>query len=401
MFDERNDETQGPWGGGYSGESGRDLRGRRRFPTAFLAVLVGLALLASGVGIGWGLRGDSRSPVVVGTRDESNQALTTREITERVSPAVVAIYTATAANPFSSEGQQRVVPRGAGTGMVLTSSGQVLTANHVVSGATSITVEIDGRAGRHSARVVGAAPSADVALLQIDDVSGLSTVRIGDSGTIQPGDEVVAIGNARGQGTPQAASGTVTALNRTIVVGDGRGLLERLNDLIQVSTLIEEGQSGGPIVNSKAEVVGMITAARRAVFRDEASRTAFAIPSSESQRIVNEVRAGRASSTIFIGPVGYMGISAEEVDPALASRLGLETASGVLVVNVYAGGPAAQAGIPRGSVITGIDGTTIRSVEGLSSAIHVHKPGETIRVTWVDASGTHDSNVTLVPGPAV
>ncbi|HEX2090481.1 MAG TPA: trypsin-like peptidase domain-containing protein [Actinomycetota bacterium] len=370
-------------------------------PSAFIAVLAALALLASGIGIGWGLRGsDSRSPVVVGSRDETTQEFSTREIAERVSPAVVSIYTATAANPFSSEGRQRQVPRGAGTGMLLTSSGQVLTANHVVSGSTSITVEIDGRAGRYSARVVGAAPSTDVALLQIEDVSGLPTVRIGDSRTVQEGDEVVAIGNARGRG-PQVSSGTVTALNRTIVVGDGGGVLGRLNDLIQVSTLIEEGQSGGPILNSKAEVVGMITAARRAFFRDETSRTAFAIPSAESQRIVNEVRAGRASSTVFIGPVGYMGISADEVGPGIAGRLGLSTAAGVLVVNVYAGGPAAEAEIPQGSVITAIDGRTVRSVQALSSAIHVHKPGETIRVTWVDPRGTHEADVTLVAGPAV
>ena len=384
----------------YPVEPGSEAPRRRRF-SSFVAVLAALALLASGIGIGWGLRGsDSRSPVVVGSRDETSQEFSTQQIAERVSPAVVSIYTATAANPFSAEGQQREVPRGAGTGMLLTPSGQVLTANHVVSGATSITVELDGRAGRYSANVVGASPSADVALLQIQDVSGLPTVRIGDSRTVEEGDEVVAIGNARGRGT-QASSGTITALNRSIVVGDGGGVLGRLNDLIQVSTLIEEGQSGGPILNSKAEVVGMITAARRAFLEDEASRTAFAIPSSESERIVSDVRAGRASSTVFIGPVGYMGISADEVDPAVADRLGLTTASGVLVVNVYDGGPAAQAGIPRGSVITGINGTTVRSVQGLSAAIHVHKPGETISVTWVDPQGTHESDVTLVAGPAV
>ncbi|MDP8956204.1 MAG: S1C family serine protease [Actinomycetota bacterium] len=396
------DEEQDPWRGGqepYAGESGGSRW--RRFPSAAIAVVAAITLLASGIGIGWGLRGsDSRPPVVAGNGDGSNQELTTSEIAERVSPAVVSIYTATAANPFSSEGGQRVIPRGAGTGMLITSSGQVLTANHVVSGATSINVEIDGRAGRHPARVVGASPSADVALLQIGNVSGLPTVTIGDSGTVQEGDEVVAIGNARGQGTPQASSGTVTALNRTIVVGDGDGVLGRLNDLIQVSTLIEEGQSGGPILNFKGEVVGMITAARRS-FRDETSQTAFAIPSSSSMGIVNEVRAGRASSTVFIGPVGYMGIAAREVDPALAARLGLETAAGVQVVNVYEGGPAADAGLRPGSVITAIDGTTVRSVQRLSAAIHVHKPGETIRVRWVDPSGTHDSNVTLVPGPAV
>jgi S1-C subfamily serine protease len=398
VFDEHPGHASRPEDG-YPAEPASPTRRRRRFPASLVAVLAALALLASGIGIGWGLRGDSRSPVVVGAREESNRALSTHEIAERVSPAVVSIYTGTAANPFNAEGDQRVIPRGAGTGMILTPSGQVLTANHVVSGATSITVEVDGRAERYSARVVGASPPADVALLQLQNVSGLSTVRIGDSGTVQEGDEVVAIGNARGRGS-QASSGTVTALNRTIVVGGGGGL-ERLNDLMQVSTLIEEGQSGGPIVNSKAEVVGMISAARRASFRDEASRTAFAIPSTSSQRIVNEVRAGRASSTIFIGPVGYMGISAEEVGPGIAARFGLNATEGVLVVNAYTGSPALEAGIPQGSVITAVDGTTIRSVQGLSAAIHVHKPGDTIRVTWVDAEGTHDSNVTLVSGPAV
>ena len=360
-----------------------------------------VVLFASGIGIGWGLRGGPRAPVITGAGPGSKEARTVEEIAGRVSPAVVGIYTATAANPFSTAGQRRVFPQGAGTGMVLTSSGQVLTANHVVSGATSITVEIDGRSGRYPARVVGASPSADVALLQIQNVSGLPTVSIGDSQALRTGDEVVAIGNAGGEGSPQVSSGTVTALNRTIVVGEGGGILERLSGLIQASTPVERGQSGGPLVNTSGDVVGMITAARRTFSRDEPSGTAFAIPSFASARIVNEVRAGRASSTIFIGPVGYMGISVDELNPALAARLGVEADSGVVVMTVYEGGPAALAGIAEGSVITAINGGPVGSIEALSTAIHVHKPGETIRVTWVDSRGTHNTNVTLAAGPAV
>ena len=346
MFGEDRDDEARPEDSGFplaaAGAPGSPAEPRRRrFPMVIGAIVVAIALLAGGIGIGWGLRGgDPGSSVVGGRSEDSNGPLTVDEIAERVSPAVVSIYTGSSANPFSSEGRQRVFPRGAGTGMVLTSSGQVLTANHVVSGATSITVEIDGRSGRFPARVVGASPSSDVALLQIHGVSGLPTVRLGESEAVREGDEVVAIGNARGEGFPQTSSGTVTGLNRSIAVGEGREILERLSGLIQTDAPVEQGQSGGPIVNTKAEVVGMITAARRTVFRDEDSGTAFAIPSSASLRIVNEVRAGRASSTIFIGPVGYMGISVEEVTPALAGRLGLSATSGALVVNAYTGGPA-------------------------------------------------------------
>ena len=377
-------------------------RGRGSWLLIVGAALVAVSLVGSGIFFGWGLaRSGNRAPTVVRELDPGSEPDPSAEaIADRVAPAVVDIYTATAVNPFSGEAS-REFPRGAGTGMLLTSSGQVLTNNHVVSGATSITVEIDGRSGRFPARVVGASPSSDVALLQIQGVSGLPTVTMGDSDSLETGEEVVAIGNAFGEGAAHVSSGTVSALNRSIMVGDGDGMLQRLSGLIQTTAPIVKGESGGPLIDSSGKVVGMITAARRSQFRDQGSGTTFAIASSQAVRIVNDVRAGRASSSVFIGPVGYVGISVRELDPDIAAQLRLPSSSGTLVETVYSGGPADRAGIPESAVITAIDGKAIESVEGLSPAIHVHKPGDIIRVTWVDGSGTHHSNVTLVAGPAI
>ncbi len=382
---------------------------RRRGRVIVAAFLAGLVLVSGGVGIGWVLTKSgspraaqaplSGAPATTAPIGQADQGLNAKAVADKVDPAVVNINTVIDSNPFDSVPPQG---RGAGTGMVVTSNGQVLTNNHVIDGATRIEVTIAGRSATYVAQFVGADPADDIAVLQIQGVSGLPTVTLADSSKLKVGQEVLAIGNALGRGgTPSVTEGTISALGRSITVEDGRGGVEHLNGLIQTDAVIQPGDSGGPLVNSAAEVVGMITAGARSTRFQPDSRVGFAIPSSAALKIVNEIRAGHASSSVIIGPSGYLGVEVRELDAATARRLGLDVGSGVLVVGASPGTPAARAGVSEGSVITAINGQKVSSIDELGSALHRHKPGEEIRVTWVDESGTHTATARLISGPAV
>jgi S1-C subfamily serine protease len=380
-------------------------RGGRKVIAALVAALV---LLGGGIGIGWELTGNgtttfppaTRSPLVAASpagpsRGHAEGGIDSEAVAAKVSSAVVDVNTVLA-NPLGEQGA------GAGTGMVISSSGQVLTNNHVIEGASRITVTVNGRSRPYTARVVGADPSDDIALLQVEDAPGLHPVAIGDSSALRIGQEVVAIGNAFGRGgSPAVSEGTVSGLGRSVAVGDGRGGVERLAGLIQTNASIEPGESGGPLANSVGQVVGMITAGTRPGFGTRTSGAGFAIPSNTLLPIVNQIRAGRSSSSVIIGEAGFLGVVVRDLDRATAARLGLNVTSGVLVLAVNPGSPAEGVGISRDAVITAIDGHPVASVDALGAAIHRHKPGEEIRVTWVNRAGTHTATASLVSGPAV
>ncbi|MGH2580375.1 MAG: S1C family serine protease, partial [Actinomycetota bacterium] len=356
------------------------------------AILAALLLLGAGAGLGWGLTRDQGSPRAIGG-SSSGQAATSLDvqaITDRVEPAVVDINT-------EIQGSIGQIGRGAGTGMLLTSSGEVLTNHHVIQGATKIEVSITGRPGTYEATVVGADIEDDVALLQVQGVSGLPTVTLADSSDVVLGQQVVAIGNALGQGgSASVTEGTVSALDRSItVVGEE----EPLRGLIQMDAPIQPGDSGGPLVDSSARVVGMITAAARSNFGQSTSSIGFAIPSNDALGIVREIRAGNETSTIIIGPTGFLGVGVRDLDPETAARLGLNVTSGAFVLSVRPGAPAESAGITPQSVIIAIDGQRISSADALGTAIRRHDPGEQIRVMWVGRGGTHSATVRLITSP--
>jgi S1-C subfamily serine protease len=301
----------------------------------------------------------------------------------------------TSAETLGSDGLR---PLGAGTGMVLTADGEILTNNHVVAGASGIEVTIPGL-GNQTATVVGVAPTDDVALLRLNDVSGLSPVTLGDSSEVQVGDTVTAIGNAFGApGPPTTTTGTVTALHRSIVARDpAGGSSERLDDVMQISADVHPGDSGGALINADGQVIGIITAGPS----NSTTGIGFAIPIDAALGIVNEIRAGHESSTILLGERGFIGVAVQPLDPTTASRLGLGDTSGALVAGVKGGSPAAQAGITAPSVIRSIDGVPVSSLDDLGTAIHSKTPGEQVRVTWVDTQGEHTATLTLSDGPAV
>ena len=404
------------WGLPPSASDPSDGPPPRRSRALLAAVLAGMVLLAGGIGIGYDLsrgggtsRSGGSSPITAvpgtGSSDQVTKTLNVQAISSKVEPGVVDINTvirgASIGDAFGGTGAG-VAERAAGTGMLLTSSGEVLTNNHVIANATTIRVTIVGRAGSHPAKVIGADPSDDVALIQIEGVSGLPTVTLADSASLKVGQGIVAIGNALGQGgTPTVSDGMISALDRSIVAGDFGSDSERLTGLIQTDAQISPGDSGGPLVNSTGQVVGMITAAATADPSQQTSTVGYAITSGAALSVVNQIRAGHASSKIIIGERGLLGVEVRTLTASSASQLGLSVTSGALVVGLVPGGPAERAGISQGAVITSINGRTIASATELGPAIYGHKPGEEIRVTWVDRSGTHSASARLIAGPAV
>jgi S1-C subfamily serine protease len=285
----------------------------------------------------------------------------------------------------------------AGTGMVLTSSGKVLTNNHVISGATTIKVVVPKTGHSYKARVIGYDRTADVALLQLQGASDLKTVSI-SSANLSVGATVTARGNAGGDGKITSASGTVTGLGKSITASDDTGGSENLTGLIETNAGLQPGDSGGPLVDSQGQVVGMDTAASsRFVFQDISTTDAYAIPIAKARTIADGISSGKASATIHIGKTAFLGIEAGSVDNGGQ----VASAAGALIVGVASGGPAASASLAAGDVITALNGRTVSSPTEISAFVLTKKPGAKIRAAYVDQSGTsHTATVTLGSGPA-
>jgi S1-C subfamily serine protease len=300
----------------------------------------------------------------------------------------------------------------AGTGMVLTSSGEVLTNNHVVDGATSITARIDGQGPTYTAKVIGTDRTDDVALIQLQGASGLTTVKLGDATKTSVGDPVVAIGNALNlPGPPTVTGGTITAVDQSITASDSaEGTSERLSGLLQTDALLRPGDSGGPLVDAAGEVIGMDTAASNGTTFSSASNVGFAIPINAATSIAAQIAAGHASATIHLGLPAFLGVQIQSSSTGQGNGSGIRgglggsttpATSGAVIAGVPSGTPAQAAGLAAGDTIVAIDGKTISSPSDLSTAISTHRPGDTIRVTWVDQSGqSHTASVRLATGPA-
>ncbi len=349
-------------------------------------VAVAVAAFALGAGALWGAQAAGITP-------GSSTVLTTSQIAARTDPGLVDVVT--------TLGYQHA--RAAGTGLVLTSSGEVLTNNHVIDGATSIAVTDVGNGHTYQAKVVGYDRSHDVAVLQLQGASGLPTVTLGSSGTAAVGQKVVALGNAGGKGgTPSVATGKITDLNASITASEeGSGTSEQLSGLIHHNAAIQPGDSGGPLVNTAGQVIGMNTAASSGFqFQSGQSQTqAFAIPISQAVSIADQIEAGTPSSTVHIGSTAFLGV--EIMSASNAESAGVPTGSGAAVAGVLSGSPAGQAGIAAGDVIVSVDGHSVSSPAALQSVMEQHRPGDSVRISWTDQSGqTQSANVVLANGPA-
>ncbi len=303
----------------------------------------------------------------------------------------------------------------AGTGIVLTSAGRVLTNYHVVEGSTSVRVTVATTGRTYTARVVGADQSADVALLQLSGAHGLTTATI-DRDPISVGDGVTAVGNAGGTGELSAADGTVTALKQRITTAaEGPAAGERLTGLIETDAGIVAGDSGGPLLDSQGEVAGIDTAASSGGQVD-----GYAVPIKDALSVVATINSGNQTAAVRIGPAAYLGVQVTDAATADSSSgygygygygyggsaqagspsTGAGSGSGAAVSAVVAGGPAATAGITAGDVITRLGSTDIGSVDDLTQAVKTHQPGQQVRVGWTDTSGRqHTGTVTLGSSP--
>jgi S1-C subfamily serine protease len=324
--------------------------------------------------------------------------LTTSQIEAKVDPGVVDVV--------STLGYQGGTA--AGTGMVLTSTGEVLTNNHVIEGATAIKVTDVGNGRTYTAKVVGYDKTQDVAVLQLTGASGLKTVSL-SSASAQTGQKMVALGNAGGTGgTPSVATGKVTAVNQAITASDqSAGTSEQLTGLTRTNAAIQPGDSGGPLVNSYGQVIGMDTAASASISTTgfqtqpgQAQTQAFAIPISEASSIASQIEAGTSSSAVHIGSTPFLGVEVSSSGAGIFGG-GNSADSGATLAGVVAGSAAAQAGLTQGDQITSLAGQAITSSSDLSSVLANYHPGNKVSISWTDQSGqSHTATVVLTTGPA-
>ena len=280
----------------------------------------------------------------------------------------------------------------AGTGMVLTSSGEILTNNHVIRGATDIKIVVPKTGQSYSAQVVGYDVSHDVALLRTSGASNLKTISQGDSGSVNPGQSVQAVGNAGGTGRLTFASGTVTNVDRAITVGDEQGgNPEHLSGLIETNAAVRPGDSGGPLLNSSGQVIGMDTAASAS--NDVAQTTTndgYAIPINNAMSIVRQIESGNGSGTVHVGGTAFLGVESTANSYS----------SGAEISAVVPGSAAEAAGLTPGDLILSVGGHTISSPDDLSNVVLTQKPGASISAVYLDQAGaTRTTSLTLASGP--
>jgi S1-C subfamily serine protease len=290
----------------------------------------------------------------------------------------------------------------AGTGIVLTSDGEVLTNYHVVEGSTSIKVTVAATGKRYTAAVVGHDQTDDIALLQLKDASKLTVAKVDDD-THKLGGAVTAVGNAGGTDSLTAARGAILSLSATITTeSEGSTAGETHQGLIETDADVVAGDSGGPLYDSEKEVIGINTAASTGT-----QINGYAIPIQTALKVVSQILTGKETSTVQVGAGAYLGI--EVSSPLTAeqqSYLGEDSgwnqtsASGAEVAGVVADGPAAKAGLQTGDSITALGGTAVTSAEAISTLLGNYQPGDSVKVSWTDSEGeTRSATVILAASP--
>jgi S1-C subfamily serine protease len=378
------------------------------------ALATGLILvLGAPSSSGSGTSGQSSGLVPFPAARPAQVASTEQGIIARVKPGVVMIDTRLR---YDSE-------TAAGTGMVINPDGLVLTNNHVIEDATSITATVAGKT--YQAQVAGYDKADDIALLRLRGAARLPAVPVGNSSLANVGQPVVALGNAGGREVVTAAPGKVAKLNLIVTASDRVGSMtsETLHGMMQASAGIVAGDSGGPLSGTNG-VIGMDTAASGSGHQQAAG---FAIPINTALSVAGQIAAGEASSDITIGYPPFLGtftgtgsnpnplgqtwagqlaapapaLSCYTSDTGLTPPLATAPVnSGVLVQGVICASPAARAGMTGGAVITAVSGQPVRSPDDLSRAMARFRPGDTISVTWMNPAGEQTtSRIRLTAGP--
>jgi S1-C subfamily serine protease len=364
-----------------------------------------------------------------------------QQVVNKVEPGLVVVNTTMQYNGEA----------GAGTGMVINPDGLVLTNNHVIEGSTKITATVAATGKTYPATVIGYDKTADIALIQLQGAAGLRTVPVGNSATVKDGEQVVALGNAEGQGTLIPAAGQITGTGTSITAADqgGTAATETLHGMIATSAGIVPGDSGGPLSTAAGQVIGMDTAGdsvspAQPAAGQQQTATGFAIPIDTALAVARQIAAGHASSTVSVGYPPFIGIftpggsqssplaqaQAQEQQNGFGDGFGgfggfngfgppaavpacytsntdltvpsaiAPVSTGALVDGTVCGSPAATAGLAGGSVITAVNGTPVTSPDSLTAILARFRPGTTISVTWTSPLGKQaTSSLHLTAGP--
>jgi S1-C subfamily serine protease len=301
----------------------------------------------------------SRPP---GSGTVTGPGLSAKEVLARVEPAVVTVQLRTSGG------------LGTGTGIILTTDGEVLTNNHVVEGRGQLSITLVTETKARNATLIGNDPANDLALLKITNPPALPTAVLGDSDAAEVGDDVVAIGNALAlPGGPTVTTGIISAKGRT---------LDKLDGLLQTDAAINPGNSGGPLVDTKGEVIGINTAVLRDASNGESAQgLGFAIASNTAKPIIEELRKAGGGPIRTSG--AFLGVGTVTVTPDIALRLNLAADRGAIVQSVEPGSGADQAGVQPNDVIVGIGGQSVASVADVGRIIRAHKPGDKVKIDLV------------------
>ena len=367
----------------------------QRSHNSLITVLVVLALLfgASGLAMGWYAMEKANTPITfLNNGTDGNSANFTEgsiaEVAEKVSKSVVSIVTSTKTTNYFGQSYDSSA---AGTGVIVTADGYILTNKHVINGATKVTVVLDDGTTYENVEVITADPLNDIAFLKVKDVSDLPAATLGDSKTISVGQQVIAIGNALGQYQNTVTAGIISGTGRSVTASDGTGTnTETLSDMIQTDAAINSGNSGGPLVNAAGEVIGINTATSTS-----AENMGFAIPISSVKGMLKQlVETGKAERT-------YLGVYMVEITPEVAKAYNLPVSEGVYLYSpsnysaIVKNSPAAKAGLKDKDIITKVNDTTVGKNGSLANIIGEYKPGDTVQLTVLRDGKETAVNVTL------
>ena len=312
----------------------------------------------------------------------SGSSLTTEQVADLVSPSVVVITTEQVVYSQWSWYGQNQVESGAGSGVIISSDGYILTCAHVVDGASNITVTINNK--DYTATLVGEDTTSDIAVIKID-ANGLTPATVGDSDSLKVGQNVMAVGNPLGELGGTVTGGMISALNRSVTI-QGSSSVNTMS-LIQMDASVSPGNSGGGLFNMNGELVGIVNAKSSS---SDAEGLGFAIPINDAIKVAQELlENGYVTGRPYLG-ITYLAVT----DAQTASQLGVN-AYGVYVVEVVKGGPAEKAGLQAGDRIVSVDGTEIASKDDLGTLMQEHAAGDTLSITIARDGQMQTVNVTL------
>jgi serine protease Do len=379
----------------HNTESDQGTQPRRTGKMAALLILVALLALAGGILGGYfaGTLQPTLTSINRNSAQDGNKIVTQEEediasVASKVGPSVVSVITS--AQAHSALGTSTM--QGAGTGIIVSKDGYVLTNKHVVQGSETVSIVTSNGATYKNVKVVGTDPLNDVAFLKIDGVNDLQSATLGDSTSIRIGQKVVAIGNALGEYENTVTSGIISGTGRSVTASlDGTDSnAETLTDLIQTDAAINSGNSGGPLTNITGQVVGINTA-----LASDANSIGFSIP-------INAVK-GALKNLLSTGKVerAYIGVNYVAITPSVAEQYKLSVKKGAYVIAngnspaVISGSPGAQAGIKEKDIITKVGDVEVGEKGNVSTLVGEYAPGETIALTILRDGKTMTLNVTL------